>query len=512
MNDYLYSLIIELDTQERVFITNTLKFNKEDGILIYYFNYLCELKKFDEAHIKKNIKNKTIKKYYAQYKRKMYDAILKIMRQYNKNESIEKELFDMLRDITFLFEKGRLQEVYSLAQKGQALAEQQEIFDVEMVFIKWQLMLAPRVVKAFHKNGDYDLLQGLTAKTLEHNNNLFSYRIKHLTYLHEKHNNLINLPPMQRSKASRKLLEDLNLHEKTTNSLEIQYGYHLIQYQIYLLESNLDKAKFHLQKAMEVLESKVHREDRDYYNYVIGIINLIEIAFYRREVKSMDLLLDKLIEIEDTFGKRTLTRPFIKNYRPMFQIHYRTLSNNSGRAKIANELIHQIEDFNTPHSIKSEICLTLATYYWLNKDHEKALDFILQFKDYQNESVHFYAYRFLELIIYYEMGEYYLLDSKTRSIYRYLSKRGQYNKLEKAILNAIKKGMRSKTKEETKAVLNELVNFLKSSKPTPAVISLRYIYFEEWFESILEGISVTELIVLKQKSLASAGYIEANIG
>jgi hypothetical protein len=57
MNDYLYSLIIELDTQERLFITNTLKFNKEDSILIFFFNYLCELKKFDEQTIKSSIKN-----------------------------------------------------------------------------------------------------------------------------------------------------------------------------------------------------------------------------------------------------------------------------------------------------------------------------------------------------------------------------------------------------------------------------------------------------------------------
>jgi hypothetical protein len=473
---------------------------------------LCELKKFDEQNIKTTIQNTTIQKYYAQYKWKLYDAILRIMRQYNKNESTEKDLYDMLKDITFLFEKGRLHEVYALAQKGQAIAEKLEIFDLELVFIKWLLMMSPRVSRAFDKNGDYEQLKQMTSKSLEDNHSLFSYRIKHLIYLHEKHENLIDLPPKQRSVASRKLLADLDLTEKVTQSSELQYGYHLIQYQIYLLESNLDKAKYHLYKAMDVLEAKPHKEDRDYYNYVIGIINLIEIAFFRREVDVMDKLLDKLIEIEDTFGKKTLPRPYIKSYRPMFQLHYRTLSNNPGREKIALELVEQIDNYNTPSSIKSEICLTLATYYWLKKDHKKALDFILQFKDYQNESVHFYAYRFLELIIYYELGEYYLLDSKTRSIYRYLSKRDQYNKVEKAILTAIKKGIRSKTKDETKEVLRELVNFLKSSKPTANIISLRYIYFEEWFESIVKDISVSELLALKQKSASSSSYIAPNLG
>jgi hypothetical protein len=512
MNDYLYSLIIELDTQERLFITNTLKFNKEDSILIFFFNYLCELKKFDEQTIKSSIKNKTIQKFYAQYKWKLYDAILRIMRQYNKSESTEKDLYDMLKDITFLFEKGRLNEVYTLALKGQSIAEKHEIFDLEMVFIKWLLMMAPRVSRAFDKNGDYELLKKITAKSLDDNQNLFSYRLKHLIYLHEKHENLIDLPPKQRSVASRKLLAELDLNEKDTQSAELKYGYHLIQYQIYLLESNLEKAKYHLYKAMDVLENKHHKEDRDYYNYIIGIINLIEIAFFSREVQVMDKLLDKLIEIEDTFGRKTLPRPYIKSYRPMFQLHYRTLDNKPGREKIALELVDQIENYNTPSSIKSEICLTLATYHWLKKDHAKALDFILQFKDYQNESVHFYAYRFLELIIYYELGEYYLLDSKTRSIYRYLSKRDQYNKVEKAILTAIKKGIRSKTKDETKEVLRELVNFLKTSKPTANVISLRYIYFEEWFESILEGVSVSELLASKQKSASSSGYIKTNLG
>ena len=143
MNDYLYSIVFELDKQERSYITNGLKANKSNSLLLTLFNYLCDHKSFDEASIKSHLKNATLIKFYPQYKRKLYNAILRIMRQYNRNKSFEKDTYDMLKDICFLVEKGRLHDAFKLAEKGQKLTHQNEIYDLEQLFWKWKLMLAP---------------------------------------------------------------------------------------------------------------------------------------------------------------------------------------------------------------------------------------------------------------------------------------------------------------------------------------------------------------------------------
>ncbi|MEZ5022651.1 MAG: hypothetical protein R2728_05205 [Chitinophagales bacterium] len=493
MNDYLYSLIVELDRQERLHITNTLKSNKKNTILLNFFSYLCDQKKFDEKHIKASIQNKTLQKFYPQYKRKLYDAILKAMRQYNKSQPIEKKLYDQLKDITFLFEKGRINEAFSLIEKGQKVAKKHQVYELELLFLKWKLLLTSKVGSLTTKKKTFNDVQARVNICLKTNEGLFLNRLKHYTYLFEKKNTLINLPPQKRSIASKNLLKKLDIQMDINNSSEINYGYHLLHYQIYLLENNLVKVKFHLEKAVSIIEEKTNKTIRDYHNYVIGLANLIEIAFLNRNIKEMDKYLSNLIEVDKKYGKNVLIRPLTRNYIPLFQLHYDILTNQNSNEKPIQKVEFQIENEQNENNVRSSLCLAAATHYWLQKNYSKALDYILIFKDFQNQSINFYAYKFLELIIYYELKEYQLLDSKTRSIYRYLSEQDQYNKVERAVLKAVKKGIHAKNKEETKEIIRQLVNFIKTSEHDSNIISLRYIYFEEWFEAELSGESVQDI-------------------
>lgn len=502
MNDYLYSLIIELDRQERLHITNTLKSNKKNTILLFFFSYLCDQRKFDEKNIKENIQNKTLKKFYPQYKRKLYDAILKSMRQYNKNQPIEKKLYDQLKDITFLFEKGRIGEAFTLIEKGRKVANKHQLFELELLFLKWKLLMSSKVTALTSKKKLFNELQNQVKQCLKTNETLFVIRLKHFTYLYEKRNTLLNLPPHKRSIASRNLLKTLDIKINEDNLSEINYGYHLLHYQIYLLENNLSKVKFHLESAVKLIEGKPSKSIRDYHNYVIGLANLIEIAFLNRNPSAMEKYLHSLKEVDKKMGKNALIRPLTGNYIPLFQLHYDVLTNHDSADKPIQKIDIQINNERNENNVRSTLCLAAATYYWLHKDHSKALDYILKFKDFQNQSINFYAYKFLELIIYYELKEYQLLDSKTRSVYRYLSEQDQYNKVERAVLKALKKGIHAKNKEETKEIIQQLVNFIKTSGNDSNIISLRYIYFEEWFESELSGESVQD--IFKNQSLIKA--------
>ena len=291
----------------------------------------------------------------------------------------------------------------------------------------------------------------------------------------------------------------LDLNVVNSSSKEIRYGNHLLHYQIFLLENNFEDAKKHLEQAMSLIKSKKRIEDRDQHNYVIGIVNLIEIAFVNREVNEMKRLLEELSEIEERFGNRSLVNPLLKVYQPLFRLHHSILSGNLSIANPIKQLIVAINNEHTTKGDKSYLCLTCATYFWIIGERNKSLDYILKFKDFQNESSNFYAFRFLELIIYFELKEFNLLDSKTRSLYRYLSERDQYNRMEKALMNTLKKGIHAKDKHETETYLKELFQFLKNNQPSSSVYSLRYIYFEEWAESIFLKISIQELLANRYK-------------
>ncbi len=501
MNDYLYSLIVELDRHERLHITNTLKQNKKNTILLFFFNYLCELNKFDESQIKTKVKNETLKKFYPQYKKKLYDAIIKAMRNYNKNELIEKKLYDLLNDITFLFGKGRVNEANDLISKGVKISHKHQIFELEIVFWKWRLQTVSKINNFLTKKKHYDEIQMSVKKCLKLNEKLTQNRLKHYTYLFEKKNKIINLPPKKRSVAAQKLLASLDLKIDDDNTSEINYGYHLLHYQIYILENNLPKVKYHLEKAVNFIKTKPYKEAKDYYNYGVGLANLTEMAFLDRSIDKMEGYLNELIELDRKIGINSLLKSILNNYIPIFQLHFNILTNQSDNDKSVKNIKIQINNDKNTNPIRSSLCLAAATHYWLKKDHSKALDFILKFKDFQNESNYFYAYKFLELIIYYELKEYQLLESKLRSIYRYLSEQDHYGEVERALLRTFKKGIHTKNRDKTKRIIRELVDLFKLSDQNESVIALRQIYFEEWFEAELKGISIQEL--LKEKQLLS---------
>lgn len=486
VNDYLYSLIAELNRQERLHITNSLKQNKGNTILVNYFNYLCGLKEFDEQQIKKSVKNDTIKKFYPQYKRKLYNAILKAMRSYANHNAIEKVIYDLLDDITFLFGKGRVSAASALIDKGLEITQKHQIFEFEAIFWKWRLQTVSRTNK-FLNETEFKRINKEVERCNHANNKLMVNRLKHYNYIFEKRNNILNLPPKKRAIAARNLLESLNLQEDDTNIPEINYGYHLLHYQIYTLENNVPKIKHHLDKAVELIGRKPYKETKDYYNYVVGLANLCEIAYLERNTSLLELYLNDLKSIHKRQGNNSFVMPILENYIPIFELQLCLLTNCSSGDRVVKKVIKRIDISLNGPSIKSSLCISAATYYWVKRNNNKALDFINRFKEFQNASNHNYSYKFLELVIYYEMKEYSLLESKSRSLYRYLSEQGHYNDVERTLMKLLKKGIHRKNKAETNQILEKLLDNFKNADNNESIISLQFIYFQEWLESQLSG-------------------------
>ncbi len=383
MSDYLYSIIEELDKQERSYITNTLKVKKSDNLLLTFFNYLCEHKKLEEQAIKAHINNDTFIKYYPQYKRKLFKAILKIMRQYNRNDSFEKDMYDQLKDIVFLVEKGRRQEAFKIADKCQKLSCKNELFDIEQIFIKWKLMLASSNPDMTNKTAIYESNLKTAEDNLAKNAEMFGFRVKHYKYLFQKVHTIKKLPPNQRSIKARALMKELDLHVNNTGSKEIEYGNHLLHYQLYLLDNEFEHAQMHLEKGIGIIRSKSRLEDRDHHNYVIGVVNLIEIALVNRRANEMKIHLDDLLKVKAKYGERSLVKPLLKIYLPLFQLQFAILTGDFEGNIPIKEIVTAINDERTGKANKSFLCLTCATYYWIIGKYNKALDFILQFKDFQ---------------------------------------------------------------------------------------------------------------------------------
>jgi hypothetical protein len=124
--DDLHQLIHSLSKNEKRYVSQFSKLHEKKGENQYkeIFTLLAKIppEEYDEAQFRNDHTKKPWQKHFPQKKKYLKDLILTAMRLYHRNDKVEKEVEDMLRDQAFLQDRGVYESSQRLLNRAKKIA------------------------------------------------------------------------------------------------------------------------------------------------------------------------------------------------------------------------------------------------------------------------------------------------------------------------------------------------------------------------------------------------------
>ena len=121
--DHLFELIQSLDKSEKRYFKLAFSDQVKDKKYIKLFDVLERTEIYDEKKIKYQIKDAYLEKHYAETKYYLYQQILKVLKEYRTQHSIDNILLDKLQNIEILIQKALFDQAIKELTKAKKMAQ-----------------------------------------------------------------------------------------------------------------------------------------------------------------------------------------------------------------------------------------------------------------------------------------------------------------------------------------------------------------------------------------------------
>ena len=438
----------------------------------------------------------------------LYKLILESLRALkNKSGDIDSRIAALLENARIMRDKGLENEQVRYLAKAKQLAVKYERWGSALEGLFMERRIRVRKESA-------DLWRKLDAE-IEEVMDTLSNLVQHF-YLSREVKLLINQSSAGRNdhrKTVKRLMADpLLKNENKSMSLEAKRTRYLTFCNYYSFLEEHEKSYSVLKHAMELVESNLLVFENPDMTYAIGLSNLIIVQFQLQKFREAFRDIQKYRAFAKKSGS---ARSFALVYSSIFETYYflRTGEYEKGAAILKNiekDIDANIANPEYPAQLNF-LHYNIANIYFGARNYRKALQWINtitnQPKTVFREDMQAFS-RILQILIHYELNDTDILEHLVVSAYRFLLKRRQLFKVEKALLQFMRRLSKKNyskpiLKEEFIRLKNELVRITKNPAEKQA---LEYFDLISWLESKIQNRSFAE--VVREKHL---GRIKNNL-
>jgi hypothetical protein len=472
-SDEVFQLIKALVPSEkryfRLFISrNTLG---DDVNYLLLFDEIDKLEEYDEERLKKSLLRKKVSrsliKFLAAEKKALHSMIMRVMRNYHAEKTVDVQLHELLMDEQYYHGKSLYELQSKTLYKAKKLAEQYEKFPVLLTISEREAkMLIERKTK------DYD-----EVRTRVHSEE------------HELLKKILNESDMRllkddifmytraganiRDAAFQELLDEkakplLTLTETDALSFRAAKHYNAAMRSYFRLKSDVKKTWEHSRRIVELFDQHSEIKEELSIEYKIALANYLGACHVTQRYD----------EFEDTLQKmKTIPPKSLDEEGEVFQdatLYELLYYLNTGKYEQALKAIPAIEKGMQVYGPKINKGSELAIYYniclvyFILEDWKGAMYWvtkIIEDKSDSRKDLQHFA-RILQLIFYYETGKGDMMEYLTRSVYRYLGKEENLLSFERLMILFLKKlpfAMSEKERIEAYVKLKEEIEVLKNT-------------------------------------------------
>ncbi|MFK7807322.1 MAG: hypothetical protein AB8F74_05905 [Saprospiraceae bacterium] len=454
---FLYDLVKTLTKSEKRYIKVQAGTGGKDYLDL--LDALIAQPVFDEEQLIQEHQGAKFLKHLAVNKRYLYELLLQSLARFGQ-KTVEEKVQDKIGAVNILVEKGLFAAALSELRKGQKIAEQYELFDLQIVLSGLRKKLLARKVKK-KKDNSIQLVYETERERLEQltNTNEYWYLAQQMVQFQTQFQK-IQTKEHKEYIASLTQSSPFQNPELATNFKSRMYFYQANSIYQFML-GNVKKAYNINSQFLDLLESNSHFMKIHAQRYLATLNNMLIDSLMIGEYDVLKRGINRLV--------KTLERPEFKSIKNIearvFRQRYLLLINwslSQQDFEKATEWIPEIEKGLETFGNKIEKHHRITFYYLIayllfqNVRYDNALKWNnLIINDPKEDVVKeiFHFARVMNLLIHFELGNYTLLESLLLSTPKYLKNRRAIYTTEKTLFQFLGKQLNTLNKSEKRKLI-----------------------------------------------------------
>ncbi len=496
-SSYLFDLIHSLDRNEKRYfkVYSSLHVKGKKNVYIKIFDTLDKLNTYDESKVKEVFRNERFINNFHVIKKYLYDLILKSLRNFYTDFTIESQILDLLRNIEILEKKRLLSHCSKQINKAKSLAVRYGQYHLLSKILEWdesinknariQLKIEVDEIDDIHReiNLNLDKLYALN-KQRSALNKVFYYKY-----------NDMDIPLLLKSiETDIASVGDFS----DDRYLQMMYLVGIANY-YWTIEGDMRKALEYNKKAYSLLQDDIAYINAFTQAYEVIIFRILGLSAELKDQESFKEYLVKAKELPKQLYKKTAKfyLPYILFKTFQVQVADAVINKSHTRAlQYLEEMKVNIETSDYKLSAFNTFIfkyMSMAVYF-NGRKFETSLNYSEKIiaSEYSISPNYKNLAHIVSLIIHYELGNLDLIGYRVRTTYNLLRKKNKLFRFERLILDFLRlKALKAKTKKQLLEAFIELKLDMSNilANPNNRDDITEWVDFEDWLGYTIHKIS-----------------------
>jgi hypothetical protein len=498
----LFHLVKNLTPSEKRYVR--IFFSKSqvsDNKYILLFNAIDAQNELNEADLQEKVyvSVEVESKKFTELKSYLYQTILRILQDFDKETSVEYRFQTMLANVSVLYRRAFYEDCKAQIAKTRKLADRYEAFETLLELLRWEKQIA-------YAQGDINFLQKKLMILVEQEQDLLKKINNFIFYkntFYEVYSTIRSQGLLKKGNENNTLLEKMKDEKLQSDTLALSQKAKIFYYRSRSIFAyyTRDNEEFFSQSKILIglMEANPAYLEEEIPEYISVLSNFTVSCFstykYDDAIKNIEKL--RLISPKTQDDKLKIHRLY---YQSKFQWCINTASFHIG-LEVMKEYEKDRQNFENQENINSSFHYAYFYISFGAGQFAMAQDYLNEWlgssKTADRQDLQVMA-RLLSLILHYEMDNTYLLDSLLRTTTYYLTKHSALAAFEKLLIRFIREAIQSSSKSELMKIFVEIRQELVAlTQDDTQSAFTQYFDFITWIESKISGESFA--ILLKNK-------------
>ena len=445
LKKYIFDLIKSLSGSEKRYIKLSTEF-KDNSNYTRLFDCYERMRSYNDVVIKKEFKGEAILNQIHVAENYLYKAILKCLRNFNSESSIEFEIKNQLNDVELLYRKGLYQQCRSTLNHIEKIALKYENHLVLIEVYNWYSEL--RQVMADNKSfPDHVTIYQNELNSLNAHKNTIEYKKISSDLFFNMRSEGMYRDKNQMREIEKIALSSVLQSEAKATTFRSKLSFYQLHGVYQTLKGEIEKAISFQQKVVSLLEANPHQIEKKPLFYLISMNNL---AIGLTKIKQYDeaiRVIEKLRASTKTFSiKNSIdwqTKLFTITNSLELDVYIKSDDFTKGIALIPHiqSELERLEKHVSPvHEL--QFSFAFARLLHANKNYKESLRWVNKLLNNPKKEVRADIYccaRMLQIIIYYETKDWNMLPYAIINTTRFLKSTKKLYRAETALLATMRK-------------------------------------------------------------------------
>lgn len=496
----LFKLIKSLSKSEKRFFKLTSSLQAGEKNYLKIFDYIESQDDYDEAQLKEEFKKERFIKHLPSEKNHLYKLILKSLRSYYSEQSVNSSLKQEIKNVEILYNKALYRECEKFVARAKQTAKKYEKFYYWFELINWEKKLLESAYESGEFGTDLDKLVEEEEMVIARLRNLAEYQV-----IYSKINLVFRSGGFTRNDKERAIVESIADHhliknKNTALSTKAASICYYIKGLCAATNRNYDDSFEFFNRTREILDNNPYIKIDSSRRYIMTLIHLLRCHIDSGEYDQAKELVTQIRELDGTQGFNSTdisVRIFGNTYNQEL-----VLLHKIGEFQKSVELIPTIEkkqaEYGEKVSKEMEVLFTYnkAYSYFGIGEYKMALSYLNEVlnDNEQNLRQDIYSFaRLFNLVIHFELENYDFLEYVVKSTNRYLSKQDRDYQIENTCIKYIRR------LAKTASTVNRVEIFEKMNEEIDELLKdhnervvLEYFDISSWIKAKLENIPFEE--------------------